>query len=322
MFTGVPNMAYVFGYFRSSWTLRADLVSEFVCRLLGHMAARRARRSSSRRCAPRTPTCRCGPWADPENFNPGYVMRSMHLMLKQGDREPWTHLHEYVEERRRCRPPTSTTGRWSTAEPLPDRENPPRQSPPENQELFVPVDPHIAAVLTMLDEAGLPPMYEGSPEAGRALYLQLTHGARTPEQLVPVASTEDRTVPGADGRPEGPGLPAGGRRPLPDRRLLPRRRLGHRRPRHPRQHLPRTSADGSGAVVVARRLPPGARAPVPGRGRRRGGRRRAGWPSTAAEFGGDPTGSPSAGDSAGGNLAAVVAQLAATPAARRLPPSS
>jgi monooxygenase len=39
------------------------------------------------------------PWMDPENFNAGYVMRSQHLMYKQGDREPWTHLHEYTEER-------------------------------------------------------------------------------------------------------------------------------------------------------------------------------------------------------------------------------
>ncbi len=76
----------------------------------------------------------------------------------------------------------------------------------------MPVDPHIAALLTMMDQAGMPPMYEGSPEVGRELYLQLTHGARTPEQLVPVASTEDRTVPGAQGnlearvyRPEGEG---------------------------------------------------------------------------------------------------------------------
>ena len=42
MFTGVPNLAYVFGYFRSSWTLRADLISEFVCRLLDHMDERGA----------------------------------------------------------------------------------------------------------------------------------------------------------------------------------------------------------------------------------------------------------------------------------------
>ena len=37
MFTGVPNMAWVFGYFRASWTLRTDLVADFVCRLLTHM---------------------------------------------------------------------------------------------------------------------------------------------------------------------------------------------------------------------------------------------------------------------------------------------
>ncbi len=39
MFTGVPNMVWVFGYFRASWTLRADLVADFVCRLLKHMDA-------------------------------------------------------------------------------------------------------------------------------------------------------------------------------------------------------------------------------------------------------------------------------------------
>ena len=40
MFTGVPNLAWVFGYFRASWTLRADLVADFVCRLLSHMEAK------------------------------------------------------------------------------------------------------------------------------------------------------------------------------------------------------------------------------------------------------------------------------------------
>jgi hypothetical protein len=39
------------------------------------------------------------PWADTENFNPGYVLRSMHVMFRQGDREPWTHMQEYQQER-------------------------------------------------------------------------------------------------------------------------------------------------------------------------------------------------------------------------------
>ena len=39
------------------------------------------------------------PWSDPENFNAGYVMRSQHLLFKQGDREPWTHMLEHEQER-------------------------------------------------------------------------------------------------------------------------------------------------------------------------------------------------------------------------------
>jgi hypothetical protein len=88
----------VFGYFRASWTLRADLVSEFVCRLLAHMAEKNATVVVPT-LRPQDADMPLLPWIDPENFNAGYVMRSQHLMYKQGDREPWTHLHEYTEER-------------------------------------------------------------------------------------------------------------------------------------------------------------------------------------------------------------------------------
>ncbi|WP_433285910.1 flavin-containing monooxygenase [Pseudonocardia sp. CA-142604] len=98
MISGVPNMAYVFGYFRASWTLRADLVSEFVCRLLAHVADKNATVVVPT-LRPQDADMPLLPWIDPENFNAGYVMRSQHLMYKQGDREPWTHLHEYAEER-------------------------------------------------------------------------------------------------------------------------------------------------------------------------------------------------------------------------------
>jgi monooxygenase len=98
MITGVPNMAYVFGYFRHSWTLRADLVSAFVCRLFEHMAERGAT-GVVPTLRPEDADMPLLPWADPDNFNAGYVMRSQHLLFKRGDREPWTHLKEYVEER-------------------------------------------------------------------------------------------------------------------------------------------------------------------------------------------------------------------------------
>ena len=59
MFTGVPNMVWVFGYFRASWTLRADLIADFVCRLLKHMdEAKGAQAGRRSRCARRTRTWR------------------------------------------------------------------------------------------------------------------------------------------------------------------------------------------------------------------------------------------------------------------------
>jgi len=39
------------------------------------------------------------PWMPEENFNAGYVRRSQHKMFRQGDRAPWTHMHEHDHER-------------------------------------------------------------------------------------------------------------------------------------------------------------------------------------------------------------------------------
>ncbi len=97
MISGVPNMAYVFGYFRHSWTLRVDLVADLMMRLLAHMRDKGA--------AMVVPALRPGerdmplrPWANPDDFNSGYVMRTQHLLYKQGDHPPWTHLLEHQEE--------------------------------------------------------------------------------------------------------------------------------------------------------------------------------------------------------------------------------
>jgi cation diffusion facilitator CzcD-associated flavoprotein CzcO len=98
MFTGVPNMAWVFGYFRASWTLRADLVGDFVCRLLKHMGEKQARRVEVA-LRPEDKDMKLLPWIDPENFNPGYLMRAMHLLPKRGDKREWQHTQEYWRER-------------------------------------------------------------------------------------------------------------------------------------------------------------------------------------------------------------------------------
>ena len=98
LFTGVPNMAWVFGYFRASWTLRADLIADFVCRLLKHMAARGASVVTPRLRAEDERMPRL-PWVDPENFNPGYLLRGIERMPKQGDRMPWRHTQDYWSDK-------------------------------------------------------------------------------------------------------------------------------------------------------------------------------------------------------------------------------
>ena len=98
LLSGVPNMCWVFGYLRTSWTMRADLISEFVCRLLKHM--------DDSGVDVVTPTLResdenmdLQPWVDPENFNAGYLLRGMHLLPKQGTELPWRHTQDYYFDR-------------------------------------------------------------------------------------------------------------------------------------------------------------------------------------------------------------------------------
>jgi cation diffusion facilitator CzcD-associated flavoprotein CzcO len=98
MFTGIPNMAWVFGYFRASWTLRADLVADFVCRLLNHMKQKGARRVTVA-LPPADQDMPLLPWIDAENFNPGYVLRGMHLLPQRGAKPEWQHTQDYWKEK-------------------------------------------------------------------------------------------------------------------------------------------------------------------------------------------------------------------------------
>lgn len=94
MFSNVPNFSAVFGYLNASWTLRADIVAEYVCRVLNHMQA--------------TGTDAATPvLADPtslteENifdFSSGYIQRSLHIMPKNADKMPWRLNQNYVQDR-------------------------------------------------------------------------------------------------------------------------------------------------------------------------------------------------------------------------------
>jgi cation diffusion facilitator CzcD-associated flavoprotein CzcO len=98
MFTGVPNMAWVFGYFRASWTLRADLVGDFVCRLLKHMQAKGMQQVTPA-LRPEDRGMRLHPWIEPENFSPNYLLRALDQLPKCGDKPEWRHSQDYWAEK-------------------------------------------------------------------------------------------------------------------------------------------------------------------------------------------------------------------------------
>ena len=99
MFTGVPNLLWVFGYFRASWTLRADLLADFVCRLLAHMEKKGAKQVTVQ-LRPKDRDMPRLPWIDAENFNPGYLLRALHRLPKRGDKPEWQHTQDYWTERK------------------------------------------------------------------------------------------------------------------------------------------------------------------------------------------------------------------------------
>jgi monooxygenase len=120
MIEGVPNMAYAFGYFRHSWTLRVDLVNDVIAQIFELMADRGAT-TVVPTLRPQDEGMPRPPWSDLENFNAGYVVRSQDRMFGQGDRDPWTHMHERVALPRadlddglqyRCAPGSSASPRW------------------------------------------------------------------------------------------------------------------------------------------------------------------------------------------------------------------
>jgi len=96
-YSDIPNMVSTFGYINASWTLRADLTCEWVCRVLNHMTETgtdvvTARLRPSDNDMPRRP------WID--DFSSGYMQRMMALMPKQGDREPWLNTQRVSEDRK------------------------------------------------------------------------------------------------------------------------------------------------------------------------------------------------------------------------------
>jgi cation diffusion facilitator CzcD-associated flavoprotein CzcO len=92
MITHVPNAVLTFGYTNASWTLRADLTAEYVCRLLNYMD-----KNDYKYCQP-TPNGHIaidGEWLD---FNSGYVSRAAKKFPRQGARDPWRNTQNYTKD--------------------------------------------------------------------------------------------------------------------------------------------------------------------------------------------------------------------------------
>ncbi|WP_416832665.1 MAG: flavin-containing monooxygenase [Erythrobacter sp.] len=98
MFTGVPNMAWVMGYFRASWTLRVDMLGDFVCGLLNRMHDKGMARVEVT-LRPQDEGMELQPWIEPDNFNPGYLMRGLNQLPRRGDKPEWRHNQDYWRER-------------------------------------------------------------------------------------------------------------------------------------------------------------------------------------------------------------------------------
>jgi cation diffusion facilitator CzcD-associated flavoprotein CzcO len=92
MLSGVPNFAFAIGYTNASWTLKADLTAEHVCRLLNHMD-----KEGQRIATPVNddPSVTEEPILD---FSSGYVLRALHLFPKNGSKAPWKLRQNYPRD--------------------------------------------------------------------------------------------------------------------------------------------------------------------------------------------------------------------------------
>jgi monooxygenase len=113
MLSDFPNFAFTLGYTNASWTLKADLAAEYVCRLLNHMDAR-----GDRICIPRIDdsTVTGAPLLA---LNSGYVLRSIDQLPKQGSKQPWKLRQNYPLDLRTLRRGAIEDGAMTFSNPSP-----------------------------------------------------------------------------------------------------------------------------------------------------------------------------------------------------------
>jgi hypothetical protein len=91
-------MVWVMGYFRASWTLRVDMLGDFVCRLLNHMDAKGVKKDEVA-LRDQDKNMPLMPWIESDNFNPSYLMRGLDQLPRRGDKAEWRHNQDYWAEK-------------------------------------------------------------------------------------------------------------------------------------------------------------------------------------------------------------------------------
>ncbi|GIW02169.1 MAG: flavin-binding family monooxygenase [Roseiflexus sp.] len=92
MFSDVPNLALAFGYTNASWTLKCELIAQYVCRLLNYME-----KHGYARCTPRRPNTLLS--AQPAvTLTSGYIQRALDVIPRQGERDPWKAHQNYLRD--------------------------------------------------------------------------------------------------------------------------------------------------------------------------------------------------------------------------------
>jgi cation diffusion facilitator CzcD-associated flavoprotein CzcO len=97
MFSGVPNLIQTFGYINASWTLRADLNSLFVSRLVNYMKLHNKTKVTAELVGDDKNMVAENPFKD---FQPGYMRRGLHLFPKQGNQAPWQNTQNYLIDKK------------------------------------------------------------------------------------------------------------------------------------------------------------------------------------------------------------------------------
>ena len=116
LLSDVPNFAFTLGYSNASWTLKADLTSEYVCRLLNHMDEH-----GYSICVPRSRGVQ--PSDEPlVELTSGYVLRSIEKLPKQGPGDPWQLKMNYAKDLRALRHGALVDSAMEFSTPAPEPE--------------------------------------------------------------------------------------------------------------------------------------------------------------------------------------------------------